>query len=634
MELDPKNVEAHVLRGNALAGLKDLDGALAQIQEAIKLNPHDTLGHVSLGAMEQAAGRSEEAEAAFTRAVEIEPTLIANHLALANFYWAARKAPETERTLRRAYQIEPDHPLVNQMLGMFQIAIGKPADAEPYLTKLAEVSKDPNARLALADYYISSRRPKDALPLLQQLTSDKKTGSAAELRLAELDFAGGRTEPAQSRVDALIAREPNNADGLILKARFLASDGKLDEAIGRLRAAVAANPGSAEAQFALGQAYAARNNRAEAIKAFNETVRLNPRATAAQVALSRLELAEGRSDSSVNFAEQALQNAPQSLAAKLALVRGLVARREGRRAEEELDPLLRRYPDNPDVLIQAGFVASLKGEDVRARRFFVNALGLREGNLEALRALVTLDLAEKKPADAVARVEALLGKAPAHPGALILAAQTYAGAGDLKKSEQALRKTIDADASNFQAYSMLGRLYLRQGRLDEALKEFDELSKREARPVQAHTLAGIILTMRNNEPEARKRYEQALSVDPEAPVAANNLAWIMAETGGNLDVALQLAQTAARRLPDHPAVQDTLGWIYYKKNLATLAVLPLQKSIEKDPKNPVYHFHLGLAHAKVGDQLNARLALQQALTLAPEFNGAAEARRALASLKG
>jgi Flp pilus assembly protein TadD len=65
-----------------------------------------------------------------------------------------------------------------------------------------------------------------------------------------------------------------------------------------------------------------------------------------------------------------------------------------------------------------------------------------------------------------------------------------------------------------------------------------------------------------------------------------------------------------------------------------LAVAPFQKSVEKDPKNPVYHFHLGLAHAKTGDSPNARLALQQALGLAPNFSGAAEARQTLASLKG
>jgi Flp pilus assembly protein TadD len=99
-------------------------------------------------------------------------------------------------------------------------------------------------------------------------------------------------------------------------------------------------------------------------------------------------------------------------------------------------------------------------------------------------------------------------------------------------------------------------------------------------------------------------------------------------------VALQLAQAATRRLPDNPAIQDTLGWIYYKKGLAALAVPAFQKSVELDPKNPIFHFHLGLAYLKAGDSPKARIALQQALALAPNFAGAVEAKQVLASLKG
>ena len=36
---EPKNVEAQIILGNALAGLKDLDGAVAQMNEAIALEP-------------------------------------------------------------------------------------------------------------------------------------------------------------------------------------------------------------------------------------------------------------------------------------------------------------------------------------------------------------------------------------------------------------------------------------------------------------------------------------------------------------------------------------------------------------------------------------------------------------------
>jgi tetratricopeptide (TPR) repeat protein len=116
-------------------------------------------------------------------------------------------------------------------------------------------------------------------------------------------------------------------------------------------------------------------------------------------------------------------------------------------------------------------------------------------------------------------------------------------------------------------------------------------------------------------------------------VAANNLAWIYAEDGGNLDVALGLAQTAKSRLPDSPEATDTLGWVYYKKGLASLAVPVFRENVDKAPKNPVYQYHLGLAHAKSGNKEEARKALEQALALDPKFDGSADAQRVLAGLR-
>ena len=124
-----------------------------------------------------------------------------------------------------------------------------------------------------------------------------------------------------------------------------------------------------------------------------------------------------------------------------------------------------------------------------------------------------------------------------------------------------------------------------------------------------------------------------MQLDPEAAVAANNLAWIYSESGENLDVALQLAQTAKRKLPETPEVNDTLGYIYYKKDLPALAIPPLQASVQKDPNNPLFHYHLGLAYKKAGNSTQARESLSRALTLKPDFSGAQEARAALESLK-
>ncbi len=127
-------------------------------------------------------------------------------------------------------------------------------------------------------------------------------------------------------------------------------------------------------------------------------------------------------------------------------------------------------------------------------------------------------------------------------------------------------------------------------------------------------------------------YERLVEVAPRAAVAANNLAWMYASRGEQLDRALQLAQAAKAELPDNPAVNDTLAFVYIKKQLPALAIPLLSLAIGKEPGNPAYHYHLGLAYSQTGDKAGARKALEQALKLKPDFDGAVDARRLLKSL--
>ena len=82
-------------------------------------------------------------------------------------------------------------------------------------------------------------------------------------------------------------------------------------------------------------------------------------------------------------------------------------------------------------------------------------------------------------------------------------------------------------------------------------------------------------------------------------------------------------------MPDVPETMDTLGWIYHKKNLPGLAGPLLKRSVEKQPSNPVYHYHLGVAQLKAGDSSLGRRSLERALELRADFAGADDARRAL-----
>jgi tetratricopeptide (TPR) repeat protein len=630
---EPQNLEAQILLANALAGLKEFDAAVEELEQAITLNPERGETYSNLGALELGRGQKEAAERAFLKAVEINGKSAAARLALANFYWADARWTAVEKELRTVIDLEPSNLLAHRALASFYIATNRAAEAETHFKAIRDLSKTPAAALALGDYYVARKDDQSARAIFESLTESKEAATVAEVRLARLDRRSGQRDAAYQRVDKVLEKDQANLYALLTKTNFLSVDGRLEEALGVATVAAEKHPNSPEALFALGGVQAARHQNDAAIASYEGVLRLNARATDAKIALARLHLGAGRADTSLGLAQDAAASQPQNPIARLELVRALLASRELQKAEAELNPLSAKFPDSPQILTLVGVLKGTKQDPAGARKAFERALELDQNSNEALAGLVVLDLQAKRTAEALSRVDARVTRTPSDPAMLMLAARTHASTGDLPGAENLLRRAIEADSGYLEAYGVLAQLYVKQGKLDSALNEFEELARRERRPVAALTFAGMILQSQGKVAEARDRFRRVLEIDPEAPVAANNLAWLYAESGENIDLALDLAMRAKAKLPDVPQVNDTIGWVHLKKNLAPLSIPYFEQSIEKDANNPTYHYHLGLAHAQVGDSARARQALSRALALKPDFPGAGEARRVLSTVQ-
>ena len=634
LSIDPKNVEAQILLANALAGLKDLNGAVAQIEEAIKLSPGRSQTYASLGQIELSRGRREAAETAFKRAVELAPQSANARLALGNFFWVTGRPSEAEQQLDAALAAEPDNVLAQRTAATFYLSSGRLEAAEPHLKRLVDLTQTPAASLALADFYTAQHRDAEARRILEPLVANAPVAVLANVRLASLDRAGGRSNEAYQRLETTLKASPNDAQALVLKASFLLADGRVDDARDAATAAVTAHPDAAAAYYMLGQVLAAKREVDASIDAYQQVIKLNPFANDAKVAMARLQLASGHADTTIGLAQEALKAQPKNASAQLVLVQGLINRGDLDRASTELASLLERFPNSAAVHVQQGTLLGLRRQLPEARKEFNVALAIQPDSLDAIGGLIALDLTERHPDAAKARLAPLVADPHARPTALMLAARADASMGDLKSSEELLQRVLTIDPAYLDAYGALGQLYARQGRLDEALGEMTTLAQKQSRPVAALTLAGIILEAQGKHTEARTAFERVIQLDGEAPVASNNLAWIYVQMGGNLDLALQLAQTAHSKLPNVAEVNDTLGFIYYKKKLPALAVPTLRASVESDPNNPSYHYHLGLAYVLAGDTAQARQSLTKALALKAHFDGAKDAQSVLDSLKG
>ena len=353
----------------------------------------------------------------------------------------------------------------------------------------------------------------------------------------------------------------------------------------------------------------------------------------ARLRLAQVNLQTGAVDAAIGDLARLVAAQPQLVEGYVLLGAARLVKKEPAKALEVYRTLAAIAPRDPraSYLVGVGLLATRKVDE--ARKSFEDALALAPGYVEPLVQLTRLDIAEKKPEAAVARVQRQIAtvptSAPLHHllGRTLEARQTSTGA------EAAYLRAIELDPRLPGPYLELARLYGAGGRYDQALTKTDEALKANPRNLGALMLAGTLHERKGDTTKAEASYAKALDVNPRFAPAANNLAYLLAERGAEMERALQLAQTAKEVAPDDPHIADTLGWILYKRGVYPRAVALLKEGAAKLPEHPVIQYHLGMAAYKAGDRDTARTALASAVGSPQAFPGKEEARRLLGELR-
>jgi len=632
LTMDPKNIPAQVLNANALAGLKRYDSAMAAIERAIALDPTRGGTYTDLGAL-QLTMHPDEAEANFKRAVELNPTSVDARVTLASLYWAEGRASESEAELRRAHAIEPASVVVNRALATFYLSTNRAREAEGHLRAVVKASPTTPVKLVLADYLIATGRTADATTVLQDIEKARDGFGEARSRLATLRYQANQKDEAHRLIEDGLKTDSAHPRLILAQAQFNYLDGRLDLATERAQAALRADTQNLPARYLLASISMARQNLEEAARQYVDILRVNPKSVAAKMELANIRLTQGDASKAREYADEAARDRPRSIDAQVFLLRALISKGETARASALLAPLLKLAPERADVQWLSGNLRLLAQDKAGARAAFERALRMQPDALEAVDGLVAIELAAGNTPRATAVVEAALARQPKSPRLLLLAARLYLTVQDPVRAEGLLRTAIDVAPGDPALYEMLARAFASQKKFDQAVKEFEALAARSPKAVGPPTMIATILEAQNRPFEAMAWYEKALAADSRAVVAANNLAWLYAEQGGDLEQALRLARIAQQQLPEHLPVNDTLGWVLYKMDNVGQAIPLLQMCAERDPKNPIYRYHLGLAYARSGNTELARESLRAALDLRPGFPGAANARSVLSTLR-
>ena len=152
--------------------------------------------------------------------------------------------------------------------------------------------------------------------------------------------------------------------------------------------------------------------------------------------------------------------------------------------------------------------------------------------------------------------------------------------------------SIDIPALEYYRHASRGVRLRKQGRLDEAIAEFDAAVKLQPDFQHAHIEAAIALTQKGMLDEALARLNEALTLDPQQSRAHGHAGIVLAQSG-RLDEAVARFQKAFEIDPYYRTAHANLGRIYLEQGKLEQATVRFRTAMELDDKDPLAHFELG-----------------------------------------
>jgi serine/threonine protein kinase/Flp pilus assembly protein TadD len=215
---------------------------------------------------------------------------------------------------------------------------------------------------------------------------------------------------------------------------------------------------------------------------------------------------------------------------------------------------------------------------------------------------------------AMRATERALALDPASTGVRYSRSVILFGTGALDEAEKELERVIEEQPNQDAAHSLLGDVYDKQGRKQEAIRAFQAaIDLRRAYWRHHWRLANVFLNYGRLQ-EARSEARRVTELQPDNPRGYQLLGTIY-QAQGNIDEALKNYDISLKLVPTAAAYSNIGGTFFDGKDYERAAHY-YRKAVETDPKLPVYRRNLGDALLEAGKRAEGRETFVSCVTLA------------------
>lgn len=530
-----------------------------------------------------------------TSAVRIDPNNFGAHHILSRLYTIRSGlregnlnrsfAEQAIKELKEVVRLDNNNAEAWALLGEFYHLTGKPQEALDAWTRWAaapassegrffqyitsrELSPDAAAARVGEALLAAGRAPEALASIRRAIALNPENKDYAELLAQALETGGVDDKLAIAELQRMVAADPTNIASAELLARVQARAGRVDDATATLRAAISRQPkGDREQQMlrtSLAQLYVDALRYTDAIAVYEEQLKDlgigdaplttdDEKLVATRLLQRIIEVNKragrvGEAAATIERMRRLLgKDDPTPDAQQIAFLRD-----QGKKSEalQAIRAARQRYPEQPGFLrLEAQTLADLGRVDEGVALLRTLLKGSIDDFDEYL-VISALYLQSTRSADAIVAARKALELAPAGrqdmiDEALIRLASAQERAGDLKGSEESLRRILAGDPNNATALNNLGYFLVeRNERLTEALEMI----------------------------------QRAVRSNPTNSSFLDSLGWAYFKLG-RLDEAERHLKEAARRNASSVAIHEHLGDLYQRQGKLELARAAWQKAL-------------------------------------------------------
>jgi tetratricopeptide (TPR) repeat protein len=377
----PESLEVMMRLAQAHVSNREPQLAVETIGRAKSVRPGDPQARLLVAEVKASTGDRQGALSEVEAALKLDPNHAGALMRKADLEGALKKEGEAEKTLSKLGELHPEDPQVPYRKGMLLLGQGRLPGAESDFHRALALRPGAIEPLtALSNVYFAQQQPDKAVKLLEHTLAQKPRQFAIEVLLGRVHERAGRLAPAEASLRKAVEDAPEAEVVHQELAAFFERQGNANMAVEILNSALASMPQSVGLRMRLADLQRKAGSMDLAIAQYEEILKVRPGNDAAANNLASLLLDEHRDKVSFDRALTLTTRFKTSANVAYQDTLGWAHARAGKL--DEALPLLRRVaevaPDVPVFQYHLGAALFQKGDRVEAKLALQRAANAKE----------------------------------------------------------------------------------------------------------------------------------------------------------------------------------------------------------------------------------------------------------------